>query len=127
MSAELEQRVSHLESRVAELEEMIGDVEILTSGSDLESFIDQAGPGTHIERATAMGFYLVHVEETAPFTVGDIEDAYEACRIPKPANLSDVLAGAEERSWLMRSGTRGQHQLWTITRDGDAAVESGFE
>lgn len=127
MSAELERRVAELESRVDELEEIIGDAEIMTGGSDMESFIEQAGSGTHVERATAMGFYIVHVEEAAPFTVGDIEDAYEACRIPKPANLSDVLAGAEERGWLMRSGTRGQHQLWTITRDGDAAVESGFE
>lgn len=127
MSAELERRVAELESRVDELEEMVAGAEIMTSGSDMESFLDQAGPGTHVERATAMGFYLVHVEEMSPFTVGDIEDGYAACRIPKPANLSDVLAGAEEREWLMRSGTRGQHQLWTITRDGDAAVESGFE
>lgn len=127
VSMELERRVEVLESRIDELEEMVGGSEVMTTESDMETFLDRVSPGTHVERATVIGFHLVHEQQTAPFTVADIEEAYEECRIRKPANLSDVLSGAEERGWLMRSGTKGQNQLWTITRDGDAAVESGFE
>lgn len=127
MSTELEQRVNDLESRLEELEEMVTGAEVLTAESDLESALSKSNPGTHVERATAIGFHLTHHEDEAPFTIGDIEQAYEEVRIPKPANLSDVLAGAEERGWLMRVGTRGKNQLWTITRDGDTAVESGFD
>lgn len=126
MSAELEQRVEDLEQRVQELEDMLGG-EVMAPSTDLEGFLDTVSPATHVERATAIGFHLVHEEDEGPFTVGDVKDAYVECRLPKPANMSDVLAGAEEKGWLMRAGTKGQQQLWTVTRDGDDAVNGGFQ
>ena len=127
MSTDLEERVAELEERVEELESAIEDSSIMASQTDLEAFLGQVSPGTHVERATAIGYYFVHHEESAPFTVGDVKDAYEKCRTQKPANLSDVLASAEERGWLMRAGTEGRHQLWTVTTEGDNAVSGGFE
>lgn len=128
INSELEERVADLEERVSELEEMVSGAQVMPSESDLESFIKQVDPGTHVERATAIGYYLTHEEsDSAPFSVSDIEEGYMACRIQKPANLSDVLSGAEERGWLVRAGKRGQHQLWQISHMGDEAVMQGFQ
>lgn len=127
MSAELKQRVEDLEQRVEDLEEIIAGASVTQSDSDMETFLERTTPGTHVERVTAIGYYLVHEEGETPFTIDEVKQGYEDCRIPKPANLSDVLAGAEENGWVMRQGTRGKKQLWTVTRDGDKAVESGFE
>lgn len=126
MSADIEERVEELERRMGELEDMLEGGTIMPSESDLEGFLDLTSPNTHVERATAIGFWLVHEADEGPFTVADVERAYEDCRLRKPANLSDVLAGAEERGWLMRQGTKGQNQLWMITKDGDDAVNGGF-
>lgn len=124
-SSELEQRVEDLEQRVEELEELVGGT-VVTTGSDLEAHLEQVQPGTHVERAVAIGYYLMHVEGEDPFTSSDVEEAYEECRTPKPANMSDVLNGAEERGWMMNPASRGQTKLWRVTKDGDEAVQEGF-
>lgn len=127
MSAELKERVAELEERVAELEEMVDGAEVMPSRSDLEEFLDLVSPGTHIERATAIGYHIVHEQERGPFTVADVKEAYADCRLTQPANMSDVLAGAEERGWLIRAGSQGQNTLWNVSRDGDEVVQEGFE
>lgn len=128
MATDLEQRVADLESRVAELEDIVHGGQVIPNESDLEAFIKQIDPGTHVERATAIGYYFTHeTPDGAPFTVGDIKEGYEQCRIPKPANLSDVLAGAEDRDWMVRAGTKGQKQLWQVSQKGDEAVTKGFQ
>lgn len=127
MTSDLEDRLTKLENRVDELEERIEAGIVPVSGSDLDSFLDEVSPATHVERSTAIGFFLTHEAGRESFDVGDVEEGYVKTRIPKPANLSDVLAGAEERGWLMRYGKEGQTQLWTITRQGDEAVQSRFE
>lgn len=123
----MEERIEKLEARVEELEEKLGSEIVGTSQTELEGFLDTVSPETHVERATAIGFYYVHEADRAPFTVADIKEGYEECRIPKPANLSDVLAGAEEKGWLMRYGKEGQTQLWSVTKEGDSAVDRGFQ
>ncbi|MDZ7849978.1 MAG: hypothetical protein U5K70_03915 [Halodesulfurarchaeum sp.] len=126
MTADIEERVEDLERRVGELEDMLEGGTIMPSKSDLEEFLDLTSPNTHVERATAIGFWLVHEADEGPFMVADVEDAYEDCRLRKPANMSDVLAGANDRGWLMRQGRKGQNQLWMITKEGDEAVNGGF-
>lgn len=124
-SSELEERVEDLEQRIKELEELVGGT-MVPAESDLEARLKKVQPGTHVERATTIGYHLMHVEGEDPFTSTDIEEAYDECRTPKPANMSDVLNGAEERGWMMNTDTRGQTKLWRVTTDGDEAVEEGF-
>lgn len=127
MMAEIGDRIEELEKRVEELENQVAKGTITPSTSDLEEFLDTVSPATHFERAATIGFYLIHERGMESFTVGDVKEAYISCRVPKPANISDILAGAEEKGWLMRTGTEGQKQLWTITKEGDDAVNRGFE
>lgn len=123
---ELTERLNALESRVESLEEEIHRGEI-SLGSDLRDFVESCAPGTHKERATAIAFYLVHERDLDPFTSEDIEDGYVESRMSLPANPSDVLANSEDRGWLMRVKSSGNRQQWTITGDGEEAVQEGFD
>lgn len=126
MSAELERKVEELEARVSELEEKVSGGEVMAPESDVCEFLQMVDPMTHVERATAIGYHFLHNEGRVPFTIGDVAEAYDECRLPRPANLSDVLAGAEEKDWLIRRGTKGQKTLWSVSQEGDNAVERGF-
>lgn len=125
--AKLETRVEVLEERVDELENLVDDGVTRTPETDLESFVDETSPSTHAEQATTIGYYYVHETGRESFTVSDVKEGYEECRIPKPANMSDVFAAAEDKGWLMRTGNDGNNQLWTIAKVGDEAVSGGFE
>lgn len=126
MSVDLEERVAELEDRVDELESQLGG-KIVPAQSELEAFLDRVGPETHVERATAIGFHLVHNRGEGPFTSGDVKEAYQECRLRKPQNMSDVLAGAHEKEWLVEAGSKGQTNLWTVARDADEVVREGFQ
>ncbi|MFC7044608.1 hypothetical protein ACFQH6_03525 [Halobacteriaceae archaeon GCM10025711] len=41
--------------------------------------------------------------------------------------MSDTLANAENRGWLMRDGKDGQTQLWKVERSGEQYVEEVIE
>jgi hypothetical protein len=126
MSADLEARVAKLENRVEELESQL-DGEIMPAHSDIEGILDKVDPSTHVERATAIGFHIVHNRGQGPFTSSEIKDAYRECRIQLPQNMSDVLANAHQRGWLIEAGKKGQVKLWNVSRDADEAVTEGFQ
>lgn len=123
----LERRVEELEARVDDLESEIDTVPPSRSETGIETFLNSKEPGTHVEQVTTLGYYIVHIDEEDAFTINHIQEAYDQCRLPDPANMSDVLAGAEDKGWLKRKGTHGRKQLWTVTPAGDEAVEGGFE
>lgn len=127
MSEALEQRVEALEERVEKLEEKIQPSSSRSISGSLANFLNDIEPGNHYQRATTIGYYLLHEQEQDSFDIDDIEGGYNDCRISKPANFSDVLAGAEDKGWTMRYRREGQKQLWKITSKGDEAVEGRFE
>lgn len=123
----IERRVEELEARLDRLESKFDSENPSPSESDMEAFLDEKAPGTHVEQVTALGYHLFHFGGKESFTINDIQDAYDRCRLPDPANMSDVLAGAEDKGWLKRKGTHGRKQLWTVTPAADEAVEGGFK
>lgn len=127
MTESLETRVQQLEQRVDKLENEIQAGGIRATEGDLEAFLKDVEPATHIQRSVTIGYYLLHEEGQDSFTINDIEGGYNKCRIAKPANFSDVLAGAQEKEWTMRYRKEGQTQLWKVTPEGDLAVEGGFQ
>lgn len=123
---ELRNRVEALESRVNELEEKAESGGLESKNTDMREFVNNIDPGPHTQRATTIGFYLEQNEHFDSFTSKDIEDGYVECKIAGPENMSDTLAGAEGRDWVMRVGESDEYQLWTLTQEGEAAVESSF-
>lgn len=126
---ELRDRVDQLEARVDELEDQAESGGLVIEGTEMREFVNEKNPTSHIERATAIGYFLEQGEGYDSFTVNDIENGYVECKISLPANMSDVLAGAANRddAWMMQidEDADGRY-LWTLTQDGEAAVEDNF-
>lgn len=119
----LRERVEELEERVATIEQRFESGDIPEETDDLRSFVEEVNPSTHIERAVVIGYYLEKHQGRSNFTVEDIEEGYRTCKVQKPANLSDSLANAERKGWLMRDGETDRFQLWILTGEGEDYVE----
>lgn len=114
---DLNKRISSLEAKLDEQPEVVEDV------LDIRSFVAEIDPGTHAERALAIGFYLEEYESQSEFTSGDIVEGYGDARLQEPANMSDVLGDCEDKGWMRRTGKSGQAQLRQLTQQGFEAVE----
>lgn len=120
----LQERVAQLEDRVSALEKKLeSGVEV---EAPLRAFIEEVNPSTHVERAITIGYHLESNQNFENFTIEDVEDGYRDCKMPTPANLSDVLAGAQDQGWAMRDGKDGQYQLWMLTREGEEFVKGAI-
>ena len=116
---ELRERVERLERLVEDEPGRVDDVPTLST------FVTDAEPSTHPERALLVAYYLEQYERQETFTTNDIEDGYVEARMKTPANLSDTLAGCGEKDWMLEAGTEdgGQSRLRRLTNDGIQAAE----
>lgn len=125
-SDDLEAKVDDLHERVERLETLIEDGAELAGGvPNLPTFIVDANPSTHTERALLVAFYLEEYEGQAAFTTADIKEGYAEGRMQTPANLSDTLAGCTDRGWMLEVSEDDETQAKRrrLTNDGVAAVE----
>lgn len=124
-AVDVEARIEELESRVSELEDLIHDGQAGDDVTGMREFVNDVDPDTHTERALAIAYYLDQYQGQENFTSKDIEEGYRTCRVQKPANMSDVLAGLEDQGWAMEDGKDGQTRLRRLTDDGLAEIEEG--
>ncbi|ELZ96087.1 hypothetical protein C440_05340 [Haloferax mucosum ATCC BAA-1512] len=122
---DFKKRLSDLEDRVSSLEGQIAGQAQPASKSEIRSFVEDWDPDTHKERAVVIGYFIEHGRGENNFTVEDITDGYRECKIQEPANMSDILAGAEKEGLAMRDGKEGRLQNWVLTADGEKFVTEG--
>jgi len=123
-SEDLRQEVEHLKERVEALEEMVEDGSMSISRSmDLSTFVQEFDPSSHPERIVAIAYYREAYEDKDTFLTSDIREAYERARFQKPSNLSDSIAGAEDKGWVHRKGKNGQATVRQLTNQGVEMVE----
>lgn len=121
---ELRQEVEELKERVETLEEMVEDSSTTISRSmDLSTFVQEFDPGSHPERIAAIAYYREAYKEKETFTTSDIRGCYERAQFSKPSNLSDSIAGAENKGWVHRKGKDGQTTVRQLTSKGVDMVE----
>ena len=114
-----------LRSRVAELEKQIQDGgSAFTTASDLRSFVEATDPSSNTERALAICYYLEFHDDSKGITSRKLDERYKECRLPPPANSSDVLRRAGENGWLMRRDEEEGSTLWCVTADGQQIIEN---
>lgn len=123
----LKERLAQVEDRLDALERDIQSNGVTVNTGEMGEFVEDVAPTNHVERTIAIAHFLVHKADMDPFSFEEVEEGYLECRIPKPANMSDVLARAGKRGWLMKVDTEHDKQHWTITKDGEKAVSGGFE
>lgn len=122
--SEIKQELEDLKSRVSALEAKLEkNPDIASRTMDISTFVQKFNPNTHPERATAIAYYLEHYEDQENFIKSDIEESYKQCRMKLPANMSDVLAGCEEKGWVMREGKDGQTNIRKLTMNGIEMVK----
>jgi len=124
---DLEVRIDELESRLDSLESIIHDGRASNDVTGMREFVEQQSPGSHVERALAIAYYLDQFEGKENFTSGDINEGYRTCRVQKPANISDVLSGLEDREWVMDDGKDGNTKLRRLTAEALDEIERPSE
>lgn len=122
--SELRERVEALESRISKLESLAEKGEMTGDTPKMREFVEATDANSHIERAVTIGRFLEELGGKDSFKTNDIKEGYKACRIPLPANLSDVLRRAEQQDLTMVVDTEGQEKSWRLTVDGENLVAS---
>jgi hypothetical protein len=125
MSSEnIHEEIEELRERVEALEEMVQDNPATVSRSmDLPTFVQEFDPSSHTERIVAIAYYREAHEGEDTFTTSDIREGYQNARFQKPANLSDAIAGAEDKGWVHRKSTDGRETVRQLTRGGVEMVK----
>lgn len=121
--SDLRERIETLESRVSDLEELAKSGELEDDTSAMREFVEEADPDNHIERAVVIGRFLERFSGQKSFQTSDMSEGYETCRVPLPANMSDVLQQAEERELIMPTDSDSQRKSWKLTAEGEELVE----
>lgn len=105
-----------------------GEVETAEVGelpTSLAEFVKLKGdPKGHIELTAIFAYWLFKRENMDSFNFKDMESCYSQTRIPKPANLSDVINRNQGKGLFVRSEAEKDGLVaWRITRSGEEYVE----
>jgi hypothetical protein len=105
----------------------IGKEEVKTGEfpASLAEFVKMRGdPKEHTDLAMIFAYWLFKRENMESFNVKDLENCYSQTRIPKPANLSDVMNRNQGKGLVVRTeGRKDNLVAWAITRSGEEYVE----
>lgn len=125
-----ESRLDELEKRVSKLEVTIfsnADNPVIRR-DDLRSFVESLKPKMHEERALYIAYYFEQSGGKNNFSMKDIEDGYEKCKVKKYSNMRMLAKRLhEERGWIMPAGQKDDITLWTLTADGENQVKKTLE
>jgi len=106
----------------------IGKEETVEAGkfpTSLAEFVKMKGdPKEHTDLAVIFAYWLFKRENIESLNTKDLENCYSQTRIPKPANLSDVMNRNQGKGLVVRSeGRKDNLVAWTITKSGEEYVE----
>lgn len=125
----IEERLDAIENKLAELIERVTELESesvreSTSANqpEIREYVESADPNSHVERSLLIAAFLERHEGSDGFTTNEISEGYERVRQKQPANLSDVLARAEQQDYSMEINTDGRGKRWQLTGDGEQFV-----
>jgi len=93
--------------------------------TSLAEFVRMKGdPKEHTDLAMIFAYWLFKRENMESFNIKDLDSCYSQTRIPKPANLSDVMNKNQGKGLVVRSeGRKDNLVAWAITRSGEDYVE----
>ncbi len=78
---------------------------------------------SHTDKVLAIAYYYLHAKSET-VTRPEIEEAYATSRLPRPQNLSDVIAKCVRKGYLVDSREQKEGQkAWQITPTGEKYVE----
>jgi hypothetical protein len=125
---ELRSFVADLDERVTELERRLDGGEKIEATDGISEFVESVDPSSHKERTLAIGYYYETYRGYENFTNDDIEEGYRESRIPRPANIRDVMSKLNNKEgWTIQDGKEGRKTQYRISKKGQEWIEEQLE
>jgi hypothetical protein len=94
--------------------------------TSLAEFVKAKGnPSGHTDLTIVFSYWLHHKEKMSSYNKTDIEKCYSESRIPKPANITDLMNKNQKKGYLMPppEEKKDKKKAWVITKTGEECVE----
>lgn len=93
--------------------------------TSLVEFVKAKGnPSGHNDIAIIFSYWLHKKQNMSSYNKVDIERCYSEARIPKPANITDVMNKNQGKGYLMpATEKKDKKKAWVITGSGEDYVE----
>lgn len=115
------------ESHAGNDQSSVGQQERVSAFPTLSEAIASAGNRTHAELLALISAHRLRIKGVDSLTTQDFEEAYRETRWSRPQNLSDTVAKAIRRGWLVLAQPRGGQRAWRVTASGLRQVETFFQ
>lgn len=90
----------------------------------LVEFLKSKGsPSSHIDVELLFAYWLLKKRNMESYNIVDIQNCYAEARITKPANITDVMNGLQEKGYAMPKDKKDGKKAWVITGTGEEYVE----
>jgi len=97
---------------------------LLSERSTLGEFLASLAVKSYGDRVAAIAYYSLHGQQREAVTRKDFLDGLSKARIPKPKNISDVIAQCIRKGHLMDAPEpKDGQRAWQITRSGEKHVQ----
>lgn len=123
----IRQRVERLEKRVNRLEggRKIDSKSTSTKRLSLGEFLSSADPGSKVDTAIVIGYYLENYRDFDIFNVPDLESNFRRAKESSPANINDTVNQAVKRDMMMETNKKkNSKKAWVLTNTGEEYVEN---
>jgi hypothetical protein len=92
-------------------------------GSLVEFITEKGNPRGHQNRALLFAYWLFKRENMASYNYMDIEKCFDETRLPKPANITDVMNRLQAQGLVTTTADKDSRKAWVITATGERNVE----
>jgi hypothetical protein len=93
----------------------------------IREFILEKRPGTDIEKALVVGFFLERYQNTSSFNTDDLENCFLEAKEPAPNNINLAIIGNIKKGQMMEvKEKKNGKKSWMLTNTGTSRVEQGF-
>lgn len=86
-------------------------------------FLSQVGVKSYPDRIVAIAYHRLHSGGDDAVSRAEFFDDLSRARIPRPKNLSDVIAQCVRKGHLMDAELKDGQRAWKITVTGESCVE----
>lgn len=93
-------------------------------GTIVEFIKAKGNPSKHTDTAVLFAYWLFKKENMTSYNIEDINNCYDQTRIPKPANISDMMNQIQSQGFVATvKEEKDGKKAWVITTTGETYVE----
>lgn len=93
------------------------------AGVSVGEFLSRLQAKSYPDRIVGIAYYCLHSKGEETVSRPDFFDSLSRARVPKPKNLSDVIAQCVRKGHLMDAEAKDGQRAWKITMTGEGYVD----